>query len=97
MSGEDISEIIKVVSPHHQKKVKIQTLLRDLAGQENNDGSPYDELILAADIIDKLCFEVETWRLEADAYSHALQAEKEAYERYKQLKYEESCRIRGIY
>ena len=37
----------------------IQTVLRDLAGQEGCDGEPYDQMMLAADYIDHLEKSVE--------------------------------------
>ena len=44
---------------HHPLRVRdipapIQTVLRDLAGQEGADGEPYDQMMEAADYIDAL-------------------------------------------
>lgn len=38
----------------YKDKRKIQTYLRDEAAQENCDGEPYDAMLYAAEVIDKL-------------------------------------------
>lgn len=45
---------MKVIHPLHGSMYPIQTVLRDLAAQENCDGEPYDQMIQAADYIDDL-------------------------------------------
>ena len=52
---------------HHPLRVRdipapIQTVLRDLAGQEGCDGEPYDQMMEAADYIDALERELEAVR-----------------------------------
>jgi len=43
-----------VTSPIHRNPLPIQTVLRDIAGQENCDGMPYGQMVIAADYIDGL-------------------------------------------
>ena len=44
----------KIKHPLTGKMTPITTVLKDLAGQENCDGEPYDQMMEAAHYIDKL-------------------------------------------
>ena len=45
---------MKIDNPLSFKQAKIQSVLKQLAAQENCDGEPYDQMVLAAEYIDKL-------------------------------------------
>lgn len=45
---------MKIINPLTNKKELIQSVLRSLASQENCDGEPYDQMVLAANYIDEL-------------------------------------------
>ena len=57
-----------IVHPLRFPLAPIQQVLRDLAAQENCDGEPYDQMILAANYIDELekQHEVDTTRIPAE-------------------------------
>lgn len=53
---------MKVIHPIKNGMFPIQTVLRDLANQENCDGDPYDQMYQAADYIDDLETRLEFFR-----------------------------------
>lgn len=53
---------MKVIHPIKNGMFPIQTVLRDLASQENCDGEPYDQMYQAADYIDDLEARLEFFR-----------------------------------
>ena len=45
---------LKIMHPLRDKQYRIQTVLGDLAAQENCDGVPYDQMVEAASYINKI-------------------------------------------
>lgn len=50
--------------------VPVQQVLRDLAAQENCDGEPYDQMMLAADYIDRLESQIKKLKIDKSCYRH---------------------------
>ena len=78
---------------HHPLRVKdipapIQTVLRDLAGQDGCDGEPYDQMMEAADYIDELEREVEAvrkhfgWKRDGRSIAEILESDDEIASKY---------------
>lgn len=78
---------------HHPLRVKpipapIQTVLRDLAGQDGCDGEPYDQMMEAAEYIDALEAEVDAvrkrfgWKRDGRSIAEILEADDELASKY---------------
>jgi hypothetical protein len=52
--GDDAPTSLHYMHPGYNKPYPISTVLRDLAAQEGCDGEPYDAMVFAADVIDRL-------------------------------------------